>query len=84
MINDRGYYLKVECSEADETVSIIGDKEGLEKLKKNIESLLGRQSAALPADISLLSPEWGGDSLTEDVPSDGKTLIKHLRLYRWE
>jgi hypothetical protein len=81
------YYLKVERNNKQETVSIIGNKKGLEYLKKCIDSLLKYEGSSFPQDISLMYPSWGGQGLSEeeDAPtSPNFTRIEHLRLYRWE
>lgn len=84
VMNDTGY-CAVVCDRDTKTVSINCDKVGLEYLKGCIDSLLKYNDSNLPQDISLMIPEWGGRGLTEEELADkNKTLICHLRLYRWE
>ena len=78
------YYLRVDCSDKEQTVSINGNKKGLEYLKDCIEDLLENRGNPLPKDISLMIPNWGGEGLTEDKPFKNRTMVAHLRLYRWE
>ena len=86
-MNKNDYYLKVERNNNKETVSIIGNKQGLEYLKDCIIELLEDIETPFPRDISLMTSSWGGQGLSEkeDVPaSPNCTRIEHLRLYRWK
>ena len=81
------YYLRVERDNDSETVSIVGNKKGIEYLKECIDSLLDSRRDTFPVDISLEPPSNGGIGLSEENedPTDPNcTRIDHLRLYRWK
>jgi hypothetical protein len=81
---DENSYLRIERDNMSETVSILGNKKGLECLKNCIEALLDNRTQA-PEDISLMAPSWGGEELVEDDgPSKNCSNIGHLRIYRCE
>jgi len=83
-MNEDEYYLRVDCSDKEQTVSINGNKKGLERLRDHINSLLSDKRNTFPVDISLMIPDWGGEGLTVDKPFKDRTMVAHLRLYRWE
>jgi len=86
MSDNEEYFLRVDRYDDEETVSICGNKKGLEYLRDCLNSLLDSRRTVFPEDISLMMPSWGGVGLSEaqDAPaSKGIIKIDHLRLYRW-
>jgi hypothetical protein len=76
-------YIRVETSDNGEIVCIHANKNGIEYLIKSLNSLLDARIKC-PDDVVLMTPEWGGDSLSNDTPSDSSILVNTLKIYRWE
>ena len=80
---ENNLYFHIEFNEKNKTIFFYMNLSAMDDLLKSIDSLLSHKGN-YPADISYMSPDWGGDSLNDDKASENCTLIGHFRLFRWQ
>ena len=61
----------------DETITIICDQEGLERLGLELNRV---DAHTPPWHTHLMTAAWGGGELTEDRSTEGSVLVQHVRI----
>ena len=72
------YTLTFELNKDGDIVEIHGDRRGLVYLKEQIELVLNKEE-----HIHLMSPNWGGNELTEEKQGEVNTLVNHVKIFYW-
>lgn len=73
------YILTFEITLGGDELEIHATKEGLEELKKQIESILEKDHE----HVHLRTPNWGGHELSEAVQKEGNKIINHVKIFKW-
>ncbi len=71
--------LTFEWSEEHERLEIHASNDGLQKLSEIANALMNSSDN----HVHLMTPSWGGNSLSEEKEGVKNQLINHVAIYRW-
>ncbi len=72
--------ISVECDEAREVVELHLDRPGIEYL---IDKLIQLRDAPTPEHLHLMTPDWGGNELSELSQNADFFAAKHVKICLW-
>lgn len=67
-------------SNAENQVEIHLDPEGIDRLRRKLESLIAKP---VNDHLHLTTPEWAGDDLDSTPMNEGATIVHKLDIYLW-
>lgn len=71
--------LTFELDESNKRIEIHGNSEGFQELINYLQKAVKSKD-----HIHLMTPEWGGDSLTEEKQGNENELINHVKVFCWD
>jgi Immunity protein 32 len=80
-MNDQTFLLTFEWDDKNKVLEIHTDGEGLEKLRLMLTHLTESKKND---HIHLMTPNWGGNELSNEKQCELNELIDHVKIYKWE
>ena len=72
--------LTFEHNKDGERIEVHGDREGLLKLAETLMALADENSAD---HAHLMTEDWGGTGLTNEVQGERNALVHHVKIFFW-
>jgi hypothetical protein len=73
--------LTFEWDPKRQVLEIHANKNGLERLKGNLEKLIASSGND---HVHLMTPTWGGKELTAETQSENDVIVNHVKIFKWE
>jgi hypothetical protein len=74
------FLLTFEWDAKDEILEIHANREGLEKLRTAINTLLSKNGCD---HIHLMTEDWGGEELSNEKQCQENEIINHVKVFQW-
>ncbi|WP_434111824.1 Imm32 family immunity protein [Methylocaldum sp. GT1TLB] len=72
--------LTFELADNGERLEVHGDREGLRRLAEILTSLADEKR---PDHAHLMTEDWGGSGLSNDIQGLNNTLLHHVKVFVW-
>lgn len=78
---NRSDFVSVELTADGDQLLMFGDAAGLQRLRDSLDRLIANTRDGYFAHTHMMTPDWGGDELSNVVQSDNGKVIHHVKLY---